>query len=460
MKHSRRGGKNLFEIGGEEFFFDGASGSPRVAKTLEDIHIRLGTLLKSETVSLLLGAGASVNCGGQLIGKIPLPIEKDLIEQGTEKGGAMIQPWLRVFYLAARCFDNSNAENDDDILSRRDGLRNKKRNIAPLNANFEKVLTTLHHWRLALLNEGNRLHVGNGPQVSVEKVDLDTCIDKATRALARVCELPSRDEEEHPSRSEEEFLSRSEKKGTKTHENLVRKLLTRPLNLKRVNIFTLNYDTLVEQATDAIGAVLLDGFVGTQRRIFRPESYEQDLYFPAETTEGGVHRLDRVLHLYKLHGSITWTASEPEINNPYGIQSETFELEGKSPLLIYPIPAKHFEVLGFPYSELFRRFANSLIRPQSVLFVVGYGFGDEHVNAIIRQALAVPSFTLVIVDPSATSDFVAKLRAQKDSRILIATGPEFGTLEGFVDKLLPDLHDEKIRKKVSETYKALMRDST
>ena len=53
-----------------------------------------------------------------------------------------------------------------------------------------------------------------------------------------------------------------------------------------MNIFTLNYDTLIEQAADAEGVVLLDGFVGTQRRIFRPESYQQDLYFPAETTEG------------------------------------------------------------------------------------------------------------------------------------------------------------------------------
>lgn len=240
---------------------------------------------------------------------------------------------------------------------------------------------------------------------------------------------------------------------------LIRKLLTRPLNLKRVNVFTLNYDTLVEQAADAEGVVLLDGFVGTQRRVFRPESYEQDLYFPAETTEGRVHRFDRVLHLYKLHGSITWRSTEPTMDNPCGVRSEPFDLETSEPLLIYPTPAKYGETLGLPYSELFRRFAAALTRPQSVLFVIGYGFGDEHVNAIIRQALAIPSFTLVIVDPSPKSDFVKTLREQRDRRIWIAEGDRIGKLAGFVEHVLPDLRDEEIQKKVFATYRALRKDS-
>jgi hypothetical protein len=243
--------------------------------------------------------------------------------------------------------------------------------------------------------------------------------------------------------------------GLATYNKLVRKVLTRPLNLKRINIFTLNYDTLVEQAADAEGVVLLDGFVGTQRRVFRPESYEQDLYFPAETTEGRVHRFDRVLHLYKLHGSITWTAGEPTIDDPYGVQSAAFSPEGTQPLLIYPTPAKYGETLGMPYSELFRRFAGSLVRPQAVLFVIGYGFGDEHVNAIIRQALAVPSFTLVIIDPSPRSEFVTKLREQRDHRAWIAEGPTVGTITGFVEHVLPDLRDEEIRKKILATHRAL-----
>ncbi|MCX8112196.1 MAG: hypothetical protein N3E49_03220 [Bacteroidia bacterium] len=71
--------------------------------------------------------------------------------------------------------------------------------------------------------------------------------------------------------------------------------------------------------------MLLDGFVGMQCRVFRLEVYEQDLYFPVETTEGRIHRFDRVLHLYKLHGSITWKASKPTLENPYGIESARFE---------------------------------------------------------------------------------------------------------------------------------------
>src|SRR5262249_10384655 len=146
----------------------------------------------------------------------------------------------------------------------------------------------------------------------------------------------------------------------------------------------------VEQAADADGIVILDGFVGTIRRTFRPESYEQDLYFPAATTEGNVHRLDRVVHLYKLHGSLTWRSEDPSPENPYGIG---FASTGtpKSPL-IFPTPAKYDETLGMPYSELFRRFAHAVVRPQSVLIVIGYGFGDEHVNTIIKQALSIPSF--------------------------------------------------------------------
>ncbi len=449
--------EDRFEIGGENLLApaltesdqNGAAAQatppqPLPRETLDDIRVRVGTLLKTETVSFLLGAGASVDCGGQLIGVVPLAVERDLHEKGITGGQKpRVRRWLVIFYVAVRhCAGKTNTPvTRDEIVARRATLRGTDADKLPTN--FEQVLATLHRWRAALSQTGGRLRLDGSPGLDAKSEDLDECLNHATRALARACQLPTTGKEG----------------GLSTYKTLARKLLTRPLNLKRVNIFTLNYDTLVEQASDAEGVVLLDGFVGTQRRVFRPESYEQDLYFPAETTEGRVHRFDRVQHLYKLHGSITWTANESTLDDPYGVQSATFDPDGTQPLLIYPTPAKYGETLGSPYSELFRRFAGALARPQSVLFVIGYGFGDEHVNAIIRQALAVPSVTLVIVDPAPNSEFVKTLREQKDRRVWIAEGPTLGTLAGFVDQILPDLRDEEIRKKVLATHRALARTS-
>lgn len=411
---------------------------------IEDIRVRVGTLLKTETISVLLGAGASVDCGGHLIGSVPLAIEKTLQTEGIARTAkARIRRWLPLFYLAVRnCVGGDNSPvGRNAILDRQQQLSGGS--ATPFKVNFEQVLALLHRWRAALPATGGRLRIDGSPAIDAEAEDLYAALLHAVRALAAACNLPVVGKEA----------------GLATYKTLVRKLLTRPLNLKRVNVFTLNYDTLVEQAADAEGVVLLDGFVGTQRRVFRPESYEQDLYFPAETTEGRVHRFDRVLHLYKLHGSITWRAGEPTIDDPYGVQSAPFDPKSSTPLLIYPTPAKYGEALGLPYSELFRRFAAALTRPQSVLFVIGYGFGDEHVNAIIRQALAVPSFTLVIVDPAPKSPFVRTLREQRDRRIWVAEGPSLGTFAGFVEHVLPDLRDEEIRKKVLATHRELAKDS-
>jgi hypothetical protein len=235
----------------------------------------------------------------------------------------------------------------------------------------------------------------------------------------------------------------------------LRKVLTRPLNLKRANIFTLNYDALVEKAADAIGVVLFDGFVGTVRRVFRPESYDHDLYFPAETTEGRVHRLDRVFHLFKLHGSITWRAQAPDWDNPYGVSATGTSAAEDAPL-IYPTPTKYGETLGMPYAELFRRFASAVVRPQSTLLVIGYGFGDEHVNAIIRHALAIPSFTLVVVDPSPPApDPAGTFLAKRYRRLWLLAGDSFGRFSTFVDSALPDLRDEEILRRVMETHRSL-----
>lgn len=406
------------------------------------IQVQTGTLLKTDTVSLLLGAGASKSCGGVLIGRVPLEVERALLNEGfsgTTK--PRMRRWLRCFYLAAaRAGAAGIPTSRQEIVARRATVLSVD---APdeLPVNYEALLSLLYRWRAAMPALGGRIRLGGAPGLDLASEDLDECLARATRALANRCRLPT---------------STADASGFLAYRHLVRKILTRPLNLKRVNVFTLNYDTLVEQAADGEGVVVMDGFVGTLRRVFRPESYDQDLYFPAETTEGRVHRLDRVVHLYKLHGSITWSTEPPDWSDPYGIRAgDAAVAQSGSGVLIYPTPAKFGETLGMPYAELFRRFADAVVRPQSVLFVLGYGFGDDHVNAIIRQALAVPSFSLVIVDPNPSSTFVQSLKEQRDRRIWILSGSTFGTFSGFVEHVLPDLRDEDVRLKVMATWRAI-----
>lgn len=445
--------KAVFEIGGEDQLaalrkqFPTApadeDGRDRLAAGWKDFvkhaGIRIGTLLKSDNISFLIGAGASKEAGGILLGCVPKEIEKQLLTKGIS--GQQVASWLKLFYEAIRRIAPEQIDKpvtDDWVRGRLVNFSSAK----PLKVNYEQVLACLFRWGAVLGDDGDSFQLGTKPGVKIDSSALKGALEEAKKTLISFCDLPTKKDTD----------------ALKVHKEFLKKVLTRPLNLKRVNLFTLNYDTLLEKSADAEGIVLMDGFIGTIRRTFRPESFDQDLYFPAETTEGRVHRLERVLHLYKLHGSVNWISEESTWNDPYGIVASEAAQQSAESILVYPTPSKYGDILGMPYAELFRRFAASIVRRQSTLFIIGYGFGDDHVNAIIRQALAIPSFSLIIVDPFAPSaglSFVASLRAQKDRRVWVISGEALGAFSQFVEVLLPDLRDEEILGKVMKTYRAL-----
>jgi len=405
---------------------------------LKEMRVRFGTIIKTDNVSFLLGAGASLPVGGVSLTNVPKPIEKALIDKAKdEQKGKEAPAWIDLFYTIA-----SALSRKDFSFDARSQLfqSTAEEDIPAIGVNLEAYLSQLHTWHAGMLDGTETLKLTGGSELSIVKSDLARLIKEITGSLTILLNLPKSGLDE-PLRS---------------HRKFIKKVLTRPLNLRRANLFTLNYDTLIEQAGDAEGSVIVDGFVGTLRRVFRPESYDIDFYFPAQTTEGRVHRFDRALHLYKLHGSITWHPCEPDRDNPFGLFATFYNEDCHTDdVLIYPSPLKYVQALGMPYSELFRRFGNAIAQPQSALFVIGYGFGDDHVNALIRQALAIPSFTLVVVDPDPKSEFVSKLEKLEDERVWIVKGWGLGTFERFVAKLLPDLREEEIDAKVMKTFKGL-----
>lgn len=410
-----------------------------LSERLKETRVRVGTLLKTDNVSFLLGAGASMKAGGIALASIPFELEKDLHTKAAEHADSgQDAGWLSLFYktLSALLGQVFILEERRTML---DGDLGK---VLKISLNLEDYLNHLHIWRAGMpeCTTNIVLNLAADGTLALPKAGIDSLILEIKRSLMSLVDLPANGKEG----------------ALKDHRRLLKKTLTRPLNLRRANLFTLNYDTLIEQAADAEGAVLVDGFIGTLRRIFRPESYDLDFYFPAQTTEGRVHRFDRALHLYKLHGSITWHRCDTDWENPYGLFATFYNQEtAEDDVLIYPSPLKYGQTLGLPYSELFRRFGSAIAQPQSVLFTVGYGFGDEHVNTLIRQALAIPSFTLVVIDPAPASDFVHHLMQLCDERVWLVGGWQLGTFEHFVEKLLPDLREEEITAKVMNTYRAL-----
>lgn len=409
-----------------------------VAERLKETRVRVGTLLKTDNVSFLIGAGASMAAGGVGLAAIPPELEKALHVNAQESGRGEDPEWILLFYetisvLSGQIFD---------LTERRAQLTGDLAQVSKIPINLEAYLSHLYMW-LAGMNEfasSLTLNLAGNRSLTISKGAIESLIKKINRTLTSLVDLPADGKEA----------------ALKDHRRLIKKILTRPLNLRRANLFTLNYDNLIEKAADAEGAVLVDGFVGTLRRIFRPESYDLDFYFPAQTTEGRVHRFDRVLHLYKLHGSITWHRCVQDWENPYGLHATFYrQADPNDDVLIYPSPLKYGQALGLPYSELFRRFGSAIAQAQSVLFTIGYAFGDEHVNALIRQALAIPSFTLVVIAPVSNSGFVNHLRRLGDERVWLVGGWQLGTFEHFVERLLPDLREEEITAKVMKTYKAL-----
>ena len=241
------------------------------------------------------------------------------------------------------------------------------------------------------------------------------------------------------------------------HEKLVKKLLQRSVDLRRINLFTTNYDLSFEYAFDNVGIYYINGFSGFQRRCFRPETYDYDIYYPGQTTSGKVHRAEKVIRYYKLHGSLSWIYKEPDAGNLYGIEEVVIDNDKpENELVIYPCATKKAFTLDLPYSELFRLFSCAIKQSQSVLFCLGYSFNDEHINNIIYQALSIPSFTLFIIDYKSTENSeIEKLRTLDDPRIIIIGG-ELAKFTKFASGILPDLYEEKDDIKVTKTIKELI----
>jgi SIR2-like domain len=139
---------------------------------------------------------------------------------------------------------------------------------------------------------------------------------------------------------------------------------------KPVEIFTSNYDLLMEQALEDCGVPYFDGFAGSRKPRFDLRAMEED-ELPA-----------RWARLWKLHGSINWYQMTHG-----GVFRGTTTEEDAPRRVIHPSYLKYQEGRRLPYLAMVDRLRAFLKQPTVALVVCGYSFRDEHINEVILQGL-------------------------------------------------------------------------
>jgi hypothetical protein len=399
---------------GTEFDWDAAAAFTRD---------QLSEAMNARNVAFLLGSGTS-------------SYEKE----GMQVGIPTMQPLAKAFTGKVgkgreRLYANATERN---ILADSLGLDIQ---AAEYVGNLERLMEVLYSHRFALSKSKHQRHVR--ARIAVESV-----ITKIQRFLLDRCTVGA--------------FSAGDETVLKLYQSFYRKLVFRDRSLPRPWVFTTNYDLFNETAMDRLGLPYCNGFSGTIERRFNPAVFRYALAEQIDIASRKWTAVDGFVYLCKLHGSVSWS------EDGHGLfpirENQTPPSNGA--VMIYPTPAKQNSSLGSPYSDLFREFQSRIVREQSVLFTLGYNFGDEHINNIIYQALTIPTFRLVIFAAPDQDAEIGKLRDLKDPRIWLIGGDAPGGgkthyFDTFVDKLMPappgDRIDTAVRKVVEELIRPAVR---
>jgi len=252
---------------------------------------------------------------------------------------------------------------------------------------------------------------------------------------------------------------------------------------KQVNIYTTNIDTLVENASEKVQIEFNDGFKGSINQIFDEGNFQKS-YSKTSLHFQNVSEIP-VFNLLKMHGSINWSTKGDIISNDYKldavnktnielqkIDSELFidctkydeefkekvktysELQAEATKLIElksdlkfnelykelfdeydkltivnPTKQKFVEsVIELHFYELMRMYSNSLEKENSILFVMGFSFADEHIAKITLRAAKTNPTLLVIVfafDESQEAKYLEILKPVPNNNIFILTPTKF-----------------------------------
>ncbi|GAB3368849.1 hypothetical protein GCM10027431_15000 [Lysobacter rhizosphaerae] len=393
--------------------FDWERAAGRVREQMNDA-------MNARHLSFLLGSGCS-----------------SFYKNGQQVGVPTMGP------LASAFIGNIGSPGDANYVTQteRDLLREKLGldiGEAEYSRNLERLMEALFSFQF-IVNRSSQ------PEIKAAATVVKDVIDKVTRHILRACLAG-------------EFVV--DDSVIELYQSFYRKLVYRDRTLPRPWIFTTNYDLFNETAMDLVGTPYTNGFAGVVQRRFNPATFRYSLGEQLDLSRQRWTSVDNYIYLCKLHGSVSWTEDGKTLFPIREVPDPKPSTTNR--VMIYPTPAKQSASFGSPYSDLFREFQSHIVREQSVLIVLGYSFGDEHVNNIIFQALTIPSFRMIAFLPPDLMGVAQTLRELEDPRIWIIGGE--GPLPGqkahyfdtFVEKFMPELPGNKVDSAVAKVLERLL----
>jgi hypothetical protein len=207
-------------------------------------------------------------------------------------------------------------------------------------------------------------------------------------------------------------------------------------------VFTTNYDLIIEKSLEASQIPYFDGFVGSFEPFFWQESIDQ---FVAKND-----MTQNWIRLWKIHGSLSWFWKEDEKTKAQKIirigKIENIKKENNE-LVIYPSKEKYDSSKKQPFIAYFDRLKNYLLSGELLFVFTGYSFSDQHINEIIFNCLRQNNRLTVLVFFFQDAE-VENLHKQTSSYMnLNVFGPKKAIINGNLGEWEYDSADLKTNEK-------------
>lgn len=248
---------------------------------------------------------------------------------------------------------------------------------------------------------------------------------------------------------------------------------------KQINLFTTNIDLLVEETLSKSGIELNDGFRGTIKPVYNESNFQISL----SKASMQFHKQSEVpmFNLIKVHGAVNWIEQDgviisdtfpmwkieqalKKIDKDYFVELQNVDKKDNTfdevktgaddialmlpddvykdffaaynqIVMINPTKEKFkTSVLDYHFYELMRIYSNALERENSILFVMGFSFADEHIAQITKRAADTnPTLQVVVFAYSEKDEEGYKKNLQiehgcSNNNILILTPTKFKEL--------------------------------